>query len=160
MKFDKKAKYEYEINGIKDENGYTRGYNKEITGKKLRLAGTYSQAFMIAAMIAAARLFKDDIKAFGILQTILLLILTGIIIMFAVAPLREILHLIPVSKGRLDRNCIMSFRNHFSVYNGSVNRSQILISLALPLIVFIPVFGLFSFFYKWNCQTLCSILAY
>ena len=66
--------------------------------------------------------------------------------MFAVAPLREILHLIPVSKGRLDGNCIMSFRNHFSVYNGSVNRSQILISLALPLIVFISVFGLFSFF--------------
>lgn len=97
---------------------------------------------MIAAMIAAARLFKDDIKAFGILQTILPLILTGIIIMFAVAPLREILHLIPVSKGRLDRKCIMSFRNHFSVYNGSVNRSQILISLALPLIIFVFAFGL------------------
>lgn len=156
MKFDKKAKYEYEINGIKDENGYTRWYNKETTGKKLRLAGTYSQAFMIAAMIAAARLFKDDIKAFGILQTILPLILTGIIIMFAVAPLREILHLIPVSEGRLDRNCIMSFRNHFSVYIGSVNRSQILISLALPLIVFIPVFGFFSFFTS-GIVRLCAV---
>ncbi len=156
MKYSKNAKYDYEINGINEENGYTKWYNKEITGKKLRLAGTYSQAFMIAAMIAAARLFKDDIKAFGILQTILPLILTGIIIMFAVAPLREILHLIPVSKGRLDRNCIMSFRNHFSVYNGSVNRSQILISLALPLIVFIPVFGLFSFFTS-GIVRLCAV---
>ena len=146
MKYSKNAAYNYENNRISVENGYTKWYDKDSTGKKLRLAGTYSYGFMIAALIGVSRAFTEDIKAFGLLQTILLLILTGMILTFAVAPLREILHLIPVSKGRLDGNCIMSFRNHFSVYNGSVNRSQILISLALPLIVFISVFGLFSFF--------------
>ncbi len=145
MKYSKNATYDYETNDISVENGYIQWYDKGTTGKKLRLAGTYSQAFMVAVLVGVSRAFTEEIRAFGILQTILLLILTGIIIMFAVAPLREILHLIPVSKGRLDRNCIMSFRNHFSVYNGSVNRSQILVSLALPLIVFIPVFGLLSF---------------
>lgn len=29
MKFDKKAKYEYENNGINEENGYTKWYNKK-----------------------------------------------------------------------------------------------------------------------------------
>ena len=142
MKYSKNAKYDYEINGINEENGYAKWYNKEITGKKFRLAGTYSQAFMIAAMIAAARLFKDDIKAFGISETIGLLIINVIILLLIVAPMREILHLLPVSKGRLDEKCIMSFKNHFSVYNGSVNRSQIFISLALPLIIFVFAFGL------------------
>ena len=146
MKYSKNAKYDYEINGINEENGYTKWYNKEITGKKFRLAGTYSQAFMIAAMIAAARLFKDDIKAFGISETIGLLIINVIILLLIVAPMREILHLLPVSKGRLDEKCIMSFKNHFSVYNGCVNRIQILISLALPLLVFISGFGLSAVF--------------
>ena len=145
MKYSKNAKYDYEINGINEENGYTKWYNKEITGKKFRLAGTYSQAFMVAVLIGVSRVFAEDIKAFGIPKIILLLALNAIILMLIIAPMREFIHLIPVSKGRLDRKCIMSFRNHFSVYNGSVNRSQILISLALPLIVFIPVFGLFSF---------------
>lgn len=40
MKFDKKAKYEYEINGIKDENGYTRWYNKEIIFRFITVALT------------------------------------------------------------------------------------------------------------------------
>lgn len=130
--------------------------NKEITGKKLRLAGTYSQAFMVAVLIGVSRVFAEDIKAFDIPKIILLLALNAIILMLIIAPMREFLHLIPVSKGRLDRNCIMSFRNHFSVYNGSVNRSQILISLALPLIVFIPVFGLFSFFTS-GVVRLCAV---
>ncbi|MBR3817667.1 MAG: hypothetical protein IKJ41_00800 [Clostridia bacterium] len=145
MKYSKNATYDYETNGISVENGYTKWYDKEIIGKKLRLAGTYSQAFMVAVLIGVSRVFAEDIKAFGIPKIILLLALNAIILMLIIAPMREFLHLIPVSKGRLDRKCIISFRNHFSVYNGSVNRSQILISLALPLIVFIPVFGLFSF---------------
>ena len=33
MKYSKNAKYDYEINGINEENGYTKWYNKEITGK-------------------------------------------------------------------------------------------------------------------------------
>ena len=142
MKYSKNAKYDYEINGINEENGYTKWYNKEITGKKLRLAGTYSQAFMVAVLIGVSRVFAEDIKAFGIPKIILLLALNAIILMLIIAPMREFLHLIPVSKGRLDRKCIMSFRNHFSVYNVSVNRSQILISLALPLIIFVFAFGL------------------
>lgn len=146
MKYSKNAKYDYEINGINEENSYTKWYNKEITGKNLRLAGTYSQAFMVAVLIGVSRVFAEDIKAFGIPKIILLLALNAIILMLIIAPMREILHLLPVSKGRLDEKCIMSFKNHFSVYNGSVNRSQILISLALPLIVFISGFGLSAVF--------------
>ena len=146
MKYSKNAKYDYEINGINEENGYTKWYNKEITGKKFRLAGTYSQAFMVAVLIGVSRVFAEDIKAFGIPKIILLLALNAIILLLIVAPMREILHLLPVSKGRLDEKCIMSFKNHFSVYNGCVNRIQILISLALPLLVFISGFGLSAVF--------------
>lgn len=142
MKYSKNAKYDYEINGINEENRYTKWYNKEITGKKLRLTSTYSQAFMWAVLFAASRFFADDIKAFGILETIGLLIINVIILLLVVAPMREILHLLPPSKGRLNKNCIISFKNHFSVYNDNVNRTQILISLALPLIVFVAAFGL------------------
>lgn len=142
MKFAKKAKYEYEINGINEENGYTKWYNKEIIGKKLRLTRTYSQAFMCAVLFAVSRFFADDIKAFGIPKSIGLLILNIIVLLFVVAPIHEILHLLPVSKGRLNNNCLISFRNNFSVFNGNANRTQILISLALPLIVFVAVFGL------------------
>lgn len=146
MKYSKNAKYDYGINDINEENGYTKWYNKETNGKKLRLAGTYSQAFMIAVLVGVSRLFTEDIKAFGILQIILILVLNAIILMLIIAPMREILHLLPLSKGRFDCKCIMSFRNHFSVYNGCVNRIQILISLALPLLVFISGFGLSAVF--------------
>lgn len=140
MKYSKNAKYEYEINGINEENGYTKWYNKEIIGKKLRLTGTYSQAFLVVLMITVSRFFADDIKTFGISKIIGFLIINVIILLLAVAPMREILHFLPVSKGRLDEKCIMSFKNHLSVYNGNVNRAQILISLALPLVVFVAVF--------------------
>ena len=146
MKYSKNATYDYETNGISVENGYIQWYDKGTTGKKLRLAGTYSQAFMVAVLVGVSRAFTEEIRAFGISETIGLLIINVIILLLIVAPMREILHLLPVSKGRLDRNCIMSFKNHFSVYNGSVNRSQILVSLALPLIVFISGFGLSAVF--------------
>ena len=142
MKYSKNAEYAYESNLISAENGWIKWYDKEKTKKKIRLTGTYLQFVMLAAVIGVSRLFTKDIKAFGILGIIVLLVLNAIILLAAVAPMREILHLIPVSKGRLDGKCIMSFRNHFSVYNGSVNRGQILISLALPLIVFASVFGI------------------
>lgn len=146
MKYSKNAAYDYETNGISKENGYTKWYDKEIIGKKLRLAGTYSQAFMVAVLIGVSRAFNEDIKAFGIPKIILPILINAIILLSIIAPMREILHLLPVSKGRLDGNCIMSFRNHFSVYNGNINRNQILISLVLPLIIFIIAFGLSAVF--------------
>lgn len=142
MKYSKNAEYAYKSNLISAENGWIKWYDKEKIRKKIRLAGTYSQFVILAAVLGVSRLFAEEIKAFGILRIIGLLVLNAIILLAAVAPMREILHLIPVSKGRLDGKCIMSFRNHFSVYNGSVNRGQILISLALPLIVFSSVFGI------------------
>ncbi|MBQ2847848.1 MAG: hypothetical protein IJE74_06285 [Clostridia bacterium] len=77
--------------------------------------------------------------------------------MLIVAPIREILHLLSVSKGRLDEKCIISFKNHFSVYNGCVNRIQILISLALPLLVFISGFGLSAVFTS-GIARFCALL--
>ena len=65
MKYSKNAAYNYENNRISVENGYTKWYDKDSTGKKLRLAGTYSYGFMIAALIGVSRAFTEDIKAFG-----------------------------------------------------------------------------------------------
>lgn len=141
MKYSKKATYDYNTNGINEENGWVKWYSKEKVGKKLRLTATYTQVFMICAVIAVSRHFTDAFKAVGISEIILYLIINAVILLFAVAPIREILHLLSVSKGRLDEKCIISFKNNFSVYNGSVNRKQIIISLVLPVIFFASVFG-------------------
>ncbi len=142
MKYSKNVQFEYEANGICEENGWIKWYNKETVGKKLRLTGTYSQAFMVAAMVTVSRIFTDEIETFGILKLTGFLAVNAIILLIIVAPIRGIFHLIPVSKGKLDANCTLCFRKHFSAYNGNLNRTQILISLVIPIVFFALIFGI------------------
>ena len=142
MKYSKNAAHAYEANGISTENGWIKWYEKEKTSKKLRVTGTWAQCILVVAMINISRNYSEEIRAFGILKIIGLLAANALILLAVVAPLREILHLIPLSKGRLDGKCVMSFRRHFSVYNGTVSRTQILLSLALPVLVFALAFGI------------------
>lgn len=141
MKYVKNAKHNYEMNGISEENSWIKWYSKETIGRRLRLSGIYAQGFLIASALVSARVFSEDIKTLGILKLMGLLAVNIIILLFIVAPMREFFHLLPISNGKLDDNCIISFRNHFSVYNGKVTRTRILFSLALPLIVFVAIFA-------------------
>lgn len=135
MKLFKNANYEYKANNINEENGYTKWYDKETHGKKLRLTGTYSQCVMIAAVIGVTRLYAQQIKNLGALGIAGLLAANFLILVLIVLPIREIMHLLPLSKGKFDNKCILSFKKYFSVYNGNISRTQVLLSLILPLAV-------------------------
>lgn len=90
MKFLKNAKYDYESNGISEENGCTKWYGYEKVKKPIRFIGFA----LIAAIFALSRVFKAELAAYGKGNMIIAAVGALFTLLIAVVPLHEILHLL------------------------------------------------------------------
>ncbi len=139
MKFQKKVQYDYELNGITEENGYTKWYNWEKVRKPVKIIGY----ILVATCFIAARVFKEELAVYGKLNQIIVAVCALLTLLIIVVPLHEILHLLAMSKGRLDDKCIITMGQGAvsAVYNGPLARSRQIISLLLPVTVLAIVFA-------------------
>ncbi len=139
MKIKKNAKYSYEACGITEENGYIKWYNYEKIKKPIKIIG-YA---LVAAMFVSARIFKEELAAYGKANQVIVAFTALLTLIVAVVPLHEILHLLVMSKGRLDDKCIISLGKGSvsAVYNGYISKSRQIVCLLCPVTVLSVIFA-------------------
>ncbi len=145
MKIAVNADYDYSSYGVTEANGYDKWYHWE---KVKRHTGIIFWAVTLLC-IAVAR-FTKEIRR-GVLEDKTFLIILGVCILiwlFVITPLHEILHILPLSKGKLGNGCIISIGKGTvsAIYNGFVTRKQYLMCLVLPFLFFAVLLGTLAFF--------------
>ncbi len=140
MKFQKKVQYEYEANGITEENGFTKWYHWEKVKIPVRIMGYV----FVALLFVIARVFKEELAAYGKMNVVIAALSALLTLLVVVIPLHELLHLLVMSKGKLDDRCIITYGQGAvsAVYNGYMTRAQQIICLFTPFLVFALVFAL------------------
>ncbi len=140
VKFQKKAEYDYESNGITEENGYEKWYEWEKLKKPVRYLGI----FLVALMFALGRVFKNELAAFGKINVIIAAFAALATLIVIVVPVHELLHLLVMSKGKLDDKCIITAGGGAvsALYNGHISRNRYLVCLVTPCVVLAAVFAL------------------
>lgn len=139
MKFEKKFRFDYEAHGISEENGYIKWYDWKTVRKPVRIIGFAA----IAAIFVLSRAFKEELNAYGKPTAVLAALAALTVLLLVVIPLHEILHLLVMSKGKLDGNCIITYGQGAvsAVYTAELTRGCQLASLICPFIVFAVVFS-------------------
>lgn len=138
MKFQKKAQYDYEANGITEENGFTKWYHWEKVKTPVRIMGYV----FVALLFVLARVFKEDMAAYGKMNVIITSVSALLTLIIIVVPLHELLHLIVMSKGKLDDRCVITYGQGAvsAVYNGYITRTRQIICLITPCVVLSAIF--------------------
>ncbi|MBR6808495.1 MAG: DUF3267 domain-containing protein [Clostridia bacterium] len=140
MKLLKNADYDYVTNGITEENGYTKWYDWTTVRKHTRII----YMILMLMLVITAFAFRNLLRGTVGVRSFLKIILVGILFWLAViTPLHEILHLLPLSKGKLDSKCIITVGKGTAsaLYNGHTKYCDHLISLILPFSVFFVLLG-------------------
>ncbi len=139
MKFQKKAQCAYEANGITEENGFTKWYHWEKVKTPARIMGYV----FIALLFVLARVFKEELAAYGKVNVIITSVSALLTLIIIVVPLHELLHLLVMSKGKLDDRCIITYGQGAvsAVYNGYMTRAQQIVCLITPFVVFAVIFA-------------------
>lgn len=139
MKFQKKAQYDYEANGITLENGYTKWYNWKKVKTPVRIIGYV----FVALLFVLARVFKAELAAYGKVNVIVTSVAALLTLIVIVIPIHEILHLLVMSKGKLDGRCVITYGQGAvsALYNGYISRTQQIICLLTPCIVLAVFFA-------------------
>ena len=105
MKFQKKAQYDYEANGITEENGFTKWYHWEKVKTPARIMGYV----FVALLFVLARVFKEELAAYGKMNVIITSVSALLTLIIIVVPLHELLHLLIMS-------CISSYTDIYMVF--------------------------------------------
>ena len=61
MKIQKKAGYDYEGNGISEENGFKKWFDYDKLSKPIR----YTGVLLVALIFIAGKIFKDELVLYG-----------------------------------------------------------------------------------------------
>ena len=140
MKFQKKVQYEYEANGITEENGFTKWYHWEKVKTPVRIL----QYVFVVLFLVLGRVFKEELSGYGKMNVVIAALSALLTLLVVVIPLHELLHLLVMSKGKLDDRCIITYGQGAvsAVYNGYMTRAQQIICLFTPFLVFAVVFAL------------------
>ena len=138
MKIIKKYKYDYEANGITEENGYVKWHFWEKVKMPVRITGVV----LVAILFILSRLFKDELMIYGKTKTVIAAFLALATLLIIVVPVHEIIHLLVMSKGKLDDKCIITAGGGAvsAAYNGHVSRNRYLVCLVAPFAFFVAVF--------------------
>ncbi len=155
MKFVKKAKYEYTENGINEANSFIKWCDKKEIYRKINSYRFYPYAVMFVMLYLLSKstysdplkaLFEGDLphKILNIILLALAIIALSLVVLFI---FRALIRFIPLSKGKLDCKCVFSLKpNDWAIYNGEISRGQALLSLSLPLIIFVILFSIIAVF--------------
>ncbi len=155
MKFTQKGTYEYNENKISEENGYIKWCNTKEIYRKINAYRVYPYAFMFVLLnLLSGSSYSEPLKKsvdgdliHKILCTVFYALIIAVSSMILLFIVRAIIRFIPLSKGRLDSKCVFSLKsNDWAIYNGEISRTQALLSLVLPLIVFTIVFSFAAIF--------------
>ncbi len=138
MKYQKNAKYDYEGNGISEENGYTKWFEWKKVSNPVRYAGVA----LVVLIFIAGRIFKEEMVSYGKLNVVIASLGALATLLVAVVPLHEIIHLLVMSKGKLDDKCIITAGGGAvsALYNGHLSRDRHIVCLILPCLVFAVIF--------------------
>lgn len=139
MKFQKKVQYDYEANGITEENGFTKWYHWEKVKTPVRIMG---YAF-VALLFVFARVFKEELAAYGKMNVIIAAVSALLTLIIIVVPIHELLHLLVMSKGKLDDRCVITYGQGAvsAVYNGYITRARQIICFLTPCVVLAVIFS-------------------
>ena len=98
----------------------------------------YHRRSVITEIFSQARafLFREQLNIYGITSTFVGIFSAIVIWLIIITPLHEILHLLSLSKGKLDDKCIISIniKAVSALYNEHCSRTQYLICLILPFL--------------------------
>ncbi len=144
MKIVKKAQYDYEGNGISEENGYTKWYEWSVVKKHVTAIGiALSVLVAIAGMV-----FKPVLQEYGKKNVVIAALGALAVFLVAVVPLHEMLHLVLPSKGRLDERCLITFGKFTAsaLFNGFQTRRMHILGLLFPVITLGTVFAAAAIF--------------
>ena len=132
--------YDYEENGITEENGFTKWYHWEKVKTPVRIMGYV----FVALLFVITRVFKEELAAYGKMNVVIAALSALLTLLVVVIPLHELLHLLVMSKGKLDDRCIITYGQGAvsAVYNGYMTRAQQIICLFTPFLVLAVVFAL------------------
>ena len=139
MKIQKKVQYEYEANGITEENGFTKWYHWEKVKTPVRIMGYV----FVALLFVIARVFKEELAAYGKMNVVIAALSALLTLLIIVVPLHELLHLLVMSKGKLDDRCIITYGKGAvsALYNGYITKARQIICLITPCGVFAVLFA-------------------
>lgn len=141
MKIIKNADYDYASNGISETNGYIKWYDWNIVRKHIRIIYIILTTVLLITVFCYRKLLRGMVD----IPTLILIIFGGIIFwLLIITPIHEVLHLIPLSKGKLDNKCVISIGHGTvsAIYNGYTGLCQHLTGLILPFAVFLVLLGI------------------
>ncbi len=143
MKFQKKIDFDYEANGATAENGYVKWYEWQKHRTTVRIIGYAA----VAVFFVLSNTFKEGFLAFGKTNQIISALAALLTLIVAVVPLHEILHLLVMSGGKLDKKCIITYGNGAvsAVYTAPLSRNRQIAALLCPVTVFAVIFGVAVF---------------
>ncbi len=138
MKVMKNPEYDYEGKGVSEKNGYIKWYNWDVVKKHVTVMGIAIQA----AITVAAILMKPMLAEYGKKNVVIAALVALAILLVAVVPLHEILHLVTPSRGRLDDRCIITFAmfRASALFNDFQTRRGYILGLIFPVLVLGAVF--------------------
>lgn len=138
MKIQKKAKYDYESNGITEENGYKKWFDWEKTSKPVRFIGIA----ITVLIFVMGRIFKDELQVYGKPSIVIVTLSALAVLLVIVVPIHEIIHLLVMSKGKLDDKCVLTAGGGAvsAIYNGHISRNRQIVCFILPCAVFALIF--------------------
>lgn len=144
MKIQKKAGYDYEGNGISEENGFKKWFDYDKLSKPIR----YTGVLLVALIFIAGKIFKDELVLYGKANIVIVSLGALATLLIAVVPVHEIIHLLVMSKGRLDDKCILTAGGGAVsvLYNGFVSRNRQIVCFILPCAVFAVLFAAAAMF--------------
>lgn len=132
MKFQLNAEYDYTGHEISEANGYTKWYDWNTVKKHTNIMNL----IIWFTLTVGAFLFREQLNIYGITSMFVGIFSAIVIWLIIITPLHEILHLLPLSKGKLDDKCIISIniKAVSALYNEHCSRTQHLICLILPFL--------------------------
>lgn len=139
MKIQKKPQYNYDADGITEENGYTKWYHWE----KVRMPARVIGIALVALIFVASRVFKEELAAYGKMNQVIIALSALATLIIVVVPLHEILHLLVMSKGKLDDRCVITAGGGAvsALFNGHLSRSRQIVCFIVPCAVFAVIFS-------------------
>lgn len=140
VKIIKNATYEYEKNIINENNGYTKWYDREKMRRKRTVFMIWMRLGLYLSLFLCAK-FKGEVLKVADWRFGVFLIAVFFTSIFIIVPLRDLVKLTVVSSGKLNGDCLMScYKDPGSVYNGFVNKKEIMASLLMSFVLFSTVF--------------------
>ncbi len=101
----------------------------------------YTGFILVALMFVFGRVFKDELTYYGKHNVVIVALGALATLLIVIVPVHEIIHLLVMSKGKLDDKCIITMGGGAvsALYNGPVPRNRQIVCLVLPCLFFAVV---------------------